>query len=37
MEPHIFDLDKGKITDVNKFLKKPHSVVLRWCNLAIHV
>ena len=36
MEPRIFDLDKGEITDLKKFLKKPHSVVLRWCKLIIH-
>ena len=28
MEPHIYDLDRGEITDLDKFLKKPHSVVL---------
>ena len=36
MEPYIFDLDKGKITDLDKFLKKLHSVILRWCSLTIH-
>ena len=28
MEPHIYDSDRGKITDLDKFLKKLHSVVL---------
>ena len=28
MEPHIYDLDKDKINDLNKFLKKMHSIVL---------
>ena len=28
IEPHIYDLDRGEITDLDKFLKKPHSVVL---------
>ena len=28
MEPHIYDLDRGKITDLGKFLKKPYSVVI---------
>ena len=28
MEPHIYDLDRGKITDLGKFLKKLYSVVL---------
>ena len=28
MEPDIYDLDRGEITDLHKFLKKPHSVVL---------
>ena len=29
MDPHIYDSDRGKITDFDKFLKKkPHSVVL---------
>ena len=28
MEPHIYDIDSGKITDFNKFLKKPHNIVL---------
>ena len=32
MEPHIYDLDRDEITDLDKFLKKPHSVVLSWCN-----
>ena len=27
----------GQITDLDKFLKKPHNVVLSWCNLTIHV
>ena len=28
METHIYDLDRDEITDLDKFLKKPHSVVL---------
>ena len=28
LEPHIYDLDRDKITDLDKFLKKPHSIVL---------
>ena len=28
MEPHIYDLDIGKIADLGKFLKNPHSIVL---------
>ena len=28
MEPHIYDLDRVEITELDKFLKKPHSVVL---------
>ena len=28
MKPHIYDLDKGKITDLDKFLKRSYSVVL---------
>ena len=28
MEAHIYNLDRGEITDLDKFLKKPHSVVL---------
>ena len=28
MEPHIYDLDRDEITDFEKFLKKPPSVVL---------
>ena len=28
MEPQIYDSDRGKITDLDKFLKKLHSVVL---------
>ena len=28
MKPHIYDLDRDEITDLDKFLKKPHSVVL---------
>ena len=28
MEPHVYNLDRGKITDLDKLLKKPHSVVL---------
>ena len=28
MEPHIYDLDRVKITDLDKFLKKMQSAVL---------
>ena len=28
MEPHTYDLDRDEITDLDKFLKKPHNVVL---------
>ena len=28
MEPHIYDLDRDKITDLDKFLKKLHSIIL---------
>ena len=28
MKPHIYDLDSGERTDLEKFLKKSHSVVL---------
>ena len=28
IEPHIYDLDRDEITDLDKFLKKPHSIVL---------
>ena len=28
MEPHIYDLDRDEITDLDKFLKKPHSIIL---------
>ena len=34
MEPHTYDLDRGEVTDLHKFLKKPHRVVLSWCNLT---
>ena len=37
MEPHMYDLDREERTDLEKFLKKPHSIVLSWCNLTIHV
>ena len=40
MEPHkshIYYSDSDEITDLEKFLKKPHSVVLSWCNLTIHI
>ena len=37
MEPHIYNLDRDEITDLDKFLKKPHSVALSWCNLTIHI
>ena len=30
MVPHIDDLDWDKINDFEKFLKKLHSLVLRW-------
>ena len=35
MESHIYDLDRDEITDLDKFLKKLHSVVLSWCNLLL--
>ena len=28
MEPYIYDLDRGEITNLHKFLKKRHSIVL---------
>ena len=28
VEPHIYDLDRDKIIDLDKFLKKPHNIVL---------
>ena len=28
METHTYDLDKDEITDLDKFLKKSHSIVL---------
>ena len=28
MEPHIYDLDRDQITDLDKFLNKPHIVAL---------
>ena len=34
---HIYDLDRGEINDLDKFLKKPHSAVISWCNLTIHI
>ena len=37
MESHIYDLDSGEINDLDKFLKKPHSAVISWCNLTIHI
>ena len=37
MEPHIYDLDRGEITDLDKFLKKPHSVILSRCKLTNHI
>ena len=37
MEPHTYDLDRDEITDLDKFLKKPHNVILSWCNLTIHI
>ena len=37
MEPHIYDLDRDEINDLEKFLKNPHSVVLSSCNLTIHI
>ena len=30
MEPHTYDLDRDEITDSDKFLKKPHNVILSW-------
>ena len=33
----IYDLDRGKMTDLDKFLKKPCSAVPSWCNLTIHI
>ena len=32
-----YDLDRSAITDLDKFLKKQHKVVLCECNLTIHV
>ena len=29
MEPHIYDLDRGEINDLDRFLKNLHRVVLR--------
>ena len=37
MEPHTYDLDRDEITDLDKFLKKLHNVILSWCNLTIHI
>ena len=37
MEPDTYDLDRVEITDLHKFLKKTHSLVLRWCNLTINI
>ena len=37
MELHIYDLDRVEITDMDKFLKILHSIVLSWCNLAIQI
>ena len=34
MEPLIYHLARRKITDLDKFLKKPGSVVPSWCNLT---
>ena len=34
---HLYDLDRDRITDLDKFLKKLHSIVLSWCNLTIHI
>ena len=31
METHTYDLDRDEITDLDKFLKKSHSVVPSWC------
>ena len=28
MEPHIYDLDRSEKTDLEKFMKKQHSVIL---------
>ena len=30
MGPHIYDLDRDEITDLEKFLKKSHSAILSW-------
>ena len=30
MGPHICDLDRDEITDLEKFLKKSHSAILSW-------
>ena len=32
IEPHIYNLDRGEITDLDKFLKKTHSAVLKILN-----
>ena len=37
MEHYIYDLDSCEITDLGKFVKKPHCVVLSWCNWTIHI
>ena len=35
MKSHIYDLERGEITDLDKFLKKPHSAVLSSYNVTI--
>ena len=37
MKSHIYDLERGEITDLDKFLKKPHSAVLSSYNVTIHI
>ena len=37
MEPHMYDLHRSKKTDLDKFLKKQHSIIVSWCNLTIHI
>ena len=33
MEPHIYDLDREDVTNLDKFLKKRHSVVTQFMQL----
>ena len=37
IEPHIYGLDRDERTDLDKFLKKKHSIVLSWCNVTIPI